>query len=133
MRILIWTLFLFLVPINPYKMHNNHRRPTSTQKSDLPVALKVEQRLRLGNEKVSTRQINGAIKVFADLGASGHMDDGFRRSLRLFRLMRKTNTPTAVTYSTLMSRAVRMRKNEVAFRLWGIMLRSDPPPPVDTR
>lgn len=109
-------------------------RPTTTL-DDLPVAIKVEDALRRCNVEPipSTRAINGAIKVFADLKCQDLLDDGFSRSLGLFRLMRKTNKPTAVTYSTLMSRAVRLRKNAVALRLWGVMLRSDPPPPVDTR
>ncbi len=84
----------------------------------------------------SVRDCNGAIAAFGDAG-------DFKRALALFRQMRKAVTlltsynsnsndlsrerlalpsPTLVTYSTLMSRAVGLGKERVALRLWRLMI-----------
>lgn len=81
---------------------NRRRPPTSSIKSSkfsqsykssrkslsslsLSTAFKIESLLQNGH-KVSTRDINGAIKVLADSEAEkGGMEDGLLRSLRLFR------------------------------------------------
>jgi pentatricopeptide repeat protein len=90
----------------------------------------------------SVRECNSALATLGDTG-------DFKRALRLFGLMRKSVTlvnayqalnhdldtndsctkliivppsPTLVTYSTLMSRAVSLGKARVALRLWRLMI-----------
>lgn len=85
----------------------------------------------------SIRECNGALATFGDSG-------DFKRALNLFWAMRKSAmvvssyqsdiskmttliippVPTLVTYSTLMSRAVALKKEKVALRLWRLMISS---------
>jgi pentatricopeptide repeat protein len=78
----------------------------------------------------SVRDCNAALAAFGDAG-------DLLRALRLFGKMRKvaacTNrtmivpTPTLVTYSTLMSRAIKFSKPLVALRLWDLMIQKRSP------
>ena len=88
----------------------------------------------------SVRECNAALKIFGDSGK-------LLRALKMFGKMRKATaldnmisngtlprirhghghipTPTLVTYSTLMSRAVSLGKPLVALRLWKLMMGND--------
>ena len=88
----------------------------------------------------SVRECNAALKNFGDAGK-------LLRALKMFGKMRKATsldsmisegllprvhygfghipTPTLVTYSTLMSRAISVGKPLVALRLWNLMIRCD--------
>ena len=87
----------------------------------------------------SVRECNSALAILGDT-------NDFKRALRLFRQMRKSQmlvsvyntnndkndtgnrmylfppSPSLVTYSTLMSRAVSLGKQRVALRLWRLMI-----------
>ena len=102
----------------------------------LSRAVEIERQIELQGSGtaglVNLRDCNYAIKTFADYDSGM----GLLRSLRVFKLMRRNGSgckPNLVTYSTLMSRALKVGKVAVAFRLWNLMLDEDPPLAVDTK
>ncbi|GAX19542.1 hypothetical protein FisN_19Hh119 [Fistulifera solaris] len=117
----------------------NNERPRITispeqVEEQLKVALAALQQTSRGEDEAklrpfpSVRDCNAALAAFGDAG-------DLLRALRLFGKMRKAAayggtmvpTPTLVTYSTLMSRAIKFSKPLVALRLWDLMIQKRSP------
>ena len=97
----------------------SRRRPRTGKEGDssnfsssLSRASHIERQLQSsGIERVNIRDCNFCIKTLADAECKRFLSDGLLRALRVFKLMRQTTSamPNLVTYSTLMSRAVKVR------------------------
>lgn len=108
------------------------RQPPRMNKPPEQVESELLRALLAGPQTPNTRfptvrECNAALAAFGDAGE-------LLRALRLFGKMRKAAaahpttapTPTLVTYSTLMSRAVKLHKPRVALRLWDLMMKQSP-------
>ena len=130
-------------PLSPQGRRRHVRRRGVKSEGEKEVkellsrAVEIERQIKLqgsagSSGSVNLRDCNFAIKTFADYDSGM----GLLRSLRVFKLMRRNGSgckPNLVTYSTLMSRALKVGKTAVAFRLWNLMLDEDPPLSVDTK
>jgi len=96
--------------------HKERRKSPETIEAEVFQALEAQRRQQQPLRLPPIRECNAAL---ATLG-----DSDLLRALRLFGKMRRLDMPTLVTYSTLMSRAVKLSKPRVALRLWDLMMDS---------